>query len=226
MFSTMEVSLLRCQTRQKMTQESLLVSWRKDKSPSCHVQGAAPAANKCHWNKRQKETCTQRILEHTTRIRSRITQETTCASFLRTFYRQWRNESLSNSHLGEGCPYASVTLHLLPVRGRAFQTSLSTRHEPRLLFCQKKEGAGKAAWPCSRSRTVSARAAPCQPDVRGAGGSAGGRELKRGGEIEKIGGCSAPWKSERLISISVCFAGLFALKNITYLVLTPIAKVT
>lgn len=118
--------------------------------------------NKCHWNKKQKETCTQRILEHTTRIRSRITHKTMCASFLRTFYCQWRIESLSNSHLGEGCPYASVTLHLLPVRGRAFQTSLSTRHEPRLLFCQEKEGAGRAAWPCSQSCTVSARRAWCR----------------------------------------------------------------
>lgn len=176
----MEVSLLWCQRWQKMTQGSLLVLWRKDKSPFCHVQGAAPAANEYHWNKRQTETCTQRILERTTRIRSRITQETTCASFLRTFYCQWRIESLSNSHLGEGCPYASVTLHLLPVRGRAFQTSLSTRHEPRLLFCQK-EGAGRAAWPCSRSRTVS------QPDVHGAGGTAGGTELRRGRDREDWG---------------------------------------
>lgn len=155
MFSPPEVSLLWCQTWQKMTQESLLVLWRQD-SPSCHVQGAAPAADKCHWNKRQKETCTQRILERTTRIRSR-----TCAPFLRTSCCQWRIESFSNSHLGEGCPYASVTLHLLPVRGRAFQTSLSTRHEPRLLFCQEQEGAGRAAWPRSRSRTVSARRTRC-----------------------------------------------------------------
>lgn len=144
----MEVFLL-CQ---KMTQESLFILWRED-SPSCHVQGAAPSVDKCHWNKRQIETCTQRILERTTEIRSR-----TCAPFLRTSYCQWRIESLSSSHLGEGCPYASVTLHLLPVRGRAFQTSLGTRHEPRLLFCQEKEGAGRAAWPC---RTVSARCARC-----------------------------------------------------------------
>lgn len=164
-----------------MAQKSLVL-WRKDKSPFCHVQGAAPAANKCHWNKTQIESCTQRILERTTRIRSRITQETTCASFLRTFSCQWRIESLSNSHLGEGCPYASVTLHLLPVRGRAFQTSLSTRHEPRLLFCQK-EGAGRessvAAQPephrVSQTCTVQKAVLPAQN--------------RGGGEIEEIGGC-------------------------------------
>lgn len=48
-----------------------------------------------------------------------------------------------NSHLGEDCPNASMTLCLLPVRRAAVQTSLGgTRHEPRLLFCQEKEGAG------------------------------------------------------------------------------------
>lgn len=37
------------------TRNSLLVMWRRDKSPSCYVQKAAPAANKCHWNERQRE---------------------------------------------------------------------------------------------------------------------------------------------------------------------------